>query len=715
MSTRKTLVVVGSVMALLVAFATREIVRRRRPPTSVSTPSSANSSANVVSSAPRRTAALDVAETVYDGKLGSGWADWGWGPHHLSTGGPARVVFGGYGGIVFRHAPLDAAFGALSFRYKASEDWPEFLNVSFKSATVGPDRLPLVAVETRHVAALPGGWREVLIDLSELNPDRLAFDRVVIGARSAVGFDWVEIDKVVLVKPSAAGSSTSFSRDVALSIECRAPSHPISPMIYGGAGGAWESGQTSQRVGGNPTSRFNWDLNVWNAAADWFYENNAGVDLAEVLEAGLKHGSSTALTVPTIGWVAKDSVSVGFPRSRFARQRKFDQYKPEAGDGYRPDGVPIQPGPPTQTSVAAPPELIGRWVHKLRERDRARGARSVQMYILDNEPSLWNDTHRDVHPLPLTYDELLERTLGYASAIRKADPEAIIAGPAEWGWMGYMYSAKDRVAGKEARPDRLAHGDVPLIPWYLQQITQHEKSSGDRVLDVLDVHFYPAAEGIYKNARTDAEAAALRLRSTRALWDPSYPDESWIKEPIRLIPRLKEWVTKYHPGLRISLGEWSFGADQDMSGGLATAEALGRFGQQGLDAAFYWDGPKANTATFWAFRAFRNFDGRGARFQDASLTTKEGANVSLFASRNAEGTKLVAVLLNLDPKSTASVRLDLNGCSPAKSHRVFRFVSGSNGLLSQQPGKRDGQRISESLPPYSLTVIDLETEGDSTH
>ena len=51
-----------------------------------------------------------------------------------------------------------------------------------------------------------------------------------------------------------------------------------------------------------------------------------------------------------------------------------------------------------------------------------------------------------------------------------------------------------------------------------------------------------------------------------------------------------------------------------MSGGLAIAEALGRFGQQGLTSAFYWSKVPYNSPGFHAFRAYRNFDGKGARF-----------------------------------------------------------------------------------------------------
>jgi hypothetical protein len=145
-----------------------------------------------------------------------------------------------------------------------------------------------------------------------------------------------------------------------------------------------------------------------------------------------------------------------------------------------------------------------------------------------------------VHPEPTTYDELLEKTLAYGTAVRKADPDAVIAGPAEWGWTGYFRSAADVEPGRAQDADRKAHGNIPLLPWYLRKLREHEKKTGVRILDVLDVHFYPQGEGIgfEEGGKTDPDTAARRIRSTRALWDPSYVDESWIKEPVRLIPRL---------------------------------------------------------------------------------------------------------------------------------------------------------------------------------
>src|SRR5436190_370453 len=84
-------------------------------------------------------------------------------------------------------------------------------------------------------------------------------------------------------------------------------------------------------------------------------------------------------------------------------------------------------------------------------------------------------------------------------------------------------------------------------PLWLDQVRKHDEQAGQRTLDVLDVHYYPQASGVF-SAADDPQTRGLRLRSTRALWDPTYTDESWIGEPVRLIPRLREWVDRYYPG-----------------------------------------------------------------------------------------------------------------------------------------------------------------------
>ncbi|XXF78096.1 glycoside hydrolase family 44 protein [Myxococcaceae bacterium GXIMD 01537] len=507
------------------------------------------------------------------------------------------------------------------------------------------------------------------------------------------------------------------AREVRVVVDCTAPGHPISPLIYGIALDGrreaqdthqWKLGATARRWGGNPSSRYNWKHGgAWNVANDWYFRNVPTVSWEAFLDANRAHGVRSTVTLPMLGWVAKDTQSVGFPVARVGAQQRVDPARPEAGNGVGRDGKPLPPPPPTQTSIEAPPAFVAEWVRAIRAREEAAGTPGPRTYILDNEPMLWSSTHRDVHPEPLTYEGLLRRTVEYGTAVRAADPEAVLAGPAEWGWTNWFYSAADVAPGVRGRPDHQAHGRVPLLVWYLRQLRAHEERTGVRLLDVVDVHFYPQSRvGVGTGGATDPETNARRLRSTRALWDETYRDESWIADRVRLIPRLKEWISESYPGRGISIGEYNFGAAGHMSGGLAQAEALGRFAQGGLTSAYYWEYPPENSPAFWAFRAYRDFDGRGGRFLDTYVpSTVEGDLASLFASR--DGRHLVAVALNLDPGRAADARVELRGCGKLDTVRVLDYAEGASGFQERASGPVGGGVLTRRLPPYSMTVLDV--------
>lgn len=681
--------------------------------------------------ATRASERYEIAERIYDGGLAPGWQDLGWAPHELTPGGPGHFDFSSGGWIVAKPG-LSGTFGALVFRVRYPPGEAEFLEVRVDSPQ--KDIFPRVKITADDRLDLGDGWAEVLVPMAQLDPDGLPFDRVVFRAFRPIGHERFEMDKIALIKPDpdagllpVARAARTHGKPVPLLVDCRAVAARIDPRIYGIAYYAnedqarrqqWTIGATMRRWGGNTASRYNWQTDAWNTASDWYFENVATRPFRSFLDDDRAHHLGSAVVVPLIGWVAKDTTSTSFPVSVFGAQQSVDPWRKDAGNGKGKDGSALPPGPPTRTSVEAPPELVERWIESVVKADAARGdgSRSVDTYILDNEPMLWNSTHRDVHPEPVGYDELLERTIAYGTAVRKADPQATIAGPALWGWPAYSFSAVDQKAGFRNKPDRLAHGDQPLLPWYLQKLREYEQKTGTRVLDLVDVHFYPQEDKVGTDA-VDRGTAALRVRSTRSLWDPTYVDESWIGEPIGLLPRLKEWIAANYPGRGIEIGEWNFGGERHMSGGLAVAEALGRFADGGVTAAYYWTCPPDGSPAYWAFRAFRDFDGKGGRFLDFDVPTRgSGPEASIFASRDPQGKHLVAILLNLSPDDVLDADVDLAACGAVAQAHAYAYTGGPLGFRESPPPEvqRGSTTLTEPLPAYSMTVLDIVLDRPMT-
>jgi hypothetical protein len=653
----------------------------------------------------------DGVVVAFDQGLGDGWNDYGWAAE-VPERGPALVDIGEYGGWIVAHPGLTGMYDELQMSVRTQSDiGREFLDVRLGDES-GSD---FGSVSPTFEA--DGDLLVASVRISEMLGRGASFDRIAMQAADEYPIGTiVEVHSVRLVEGDPDADREVSTENASASVDCAAETRPISPHIYGTAfsasrdeesPGQWDLGQGSRRFGGNPTSRYNWKSGgFWNTAADYYWRN---VDVSEdgttvhdqFLEGNWANGAGSAVTVPMIGWVAKDDSSYSFPVGQFGEQEDIDPDNPDIGNGNSPDGEPLDPPPPSATSIEASPEFVAEWVRSMQDTARSKGEDPPFMYFLDNEPDLWDSTHRDVHPEPVTYDELLERSVAYGEAVREAAPDALIAGPTSWGWPGYFYSAADAAEGFDNPVDRRKHDNVPLIEWYLQQMKAYEDRTGTRLLDVLDVHFYPQ-NGSYTGG-SDPETAALRIRSTRALWDEAYTDESWIEERVELIPRMQKWVDENYPGTLLSLGEYNFGGEGDMSGAIAQAEALGRFGQNGLFAAYYWTFPEIGSPVYWAFRAFGNYD-EGSRFGDQSIPTEADRPLSVFASTNEAG-EHVLVVLNSSDDADLTTTIDMTGCGvDTVSSLVY---TGSPDGFAPGEATMDGETVNLSLPAYSITVVEL--------
>src|SRR5258708_15452422 len=282
---------------------------------------------------------------------------------------------------------------------------------------------------------------------------------------------------------------------------------------------------------------------------------------------------------------------------------------------------------------------------------------------MDNEPIWWDNVHRDIHPNPYTYDELVSLNLKYAAAIKQADPSALVTGPVADNWASIFFSKKDIVSGWAlgnywANPvDRKAHGNVPMMAYFLQQFQKYEQQHGVRLLDYFDQHAYLTPSSIAFAPAGDSANQALRLQYTRVFWDPAFvvSNDYWLQDvengggPVApaFIPRLRDIISQNYPGTKLALTEYNFGALDDINGALAQADLLGIFGREALDAAALWGPPKPTDPGAYAFKIYRNYDGIGGTFGETSVQTSsvDQGQLSIYSALRSD-LNLTALVIN---------------------------------------------------------------------
>jgi hypothetical protein len=511
---------------------------------------------------------------------------------------------------------------------------------------------------------------------------------------------------------------------VTLTIDASRGRHKISPLIYGVNFASQVSGLGKafrvpvDRWGGNSTSRYNYTDNTYNTGSDWYFENIVATGdgtLGSLIRTDRKRHSSSLVTVPMIGWVSKDSPSqhpftCSFPQTHFPDQGSFDPYDSNCGNGI--DGSTDLTADPSTTSTAVGSGFDKRMVSHLVSAYGKASHGGVGLYDLDNEPDLWNSTHRDVHPDPLSESELWTKSHQTSRAVKSADPTAKVIGPSDWGWCAYYYSAVDDCGSSTS--DRDAHGGLPFGAWYLKQFARAQRNGGTRLLDYFDEHFYPQESGVALSPAGDAATQALRLRSTRALWDPHYVDESWISQanggkPLAWIRTMRAWVAKYYPGTKTAISEYNWGALDSMNGALAEADVLGIFGRERLGLATLWGPAKARDPWAYAFRMYRNYNGHGATFGSRSahaVSSSQGRLAVYAATKGAHGALTVMILNKTGSAISAPIRLR-HFAAGAKA-RVFRYSSAHLHKITRGAAipVRHG-RLTTTYPASSITLLVL--------
>ena len=508
-----------------------------------------------------------------------------------------------------------------------------------------------------------------------------------------------------------------------ISVDVNANRRPIDPRIYGIAYGTTAQLQDLNvplnRYGGNNSSRYNWQLNADNRANDWYFESIgdsssvAGERGSTFISTTQSGGARPMITIPMLDWIAKlgsnRSKLASFSQAKYGAQTGNDwQWYPDAGNGIlQSTNQPITNNDPNDANTGNNSTFQGQWVQAIVNQFGAASGQAPRYFILDNEPSIWHSTHRDVHPIGATMEEMRNRMLDYGSSVRSIDPNASIVGPEEWGWSGYLLSGYDQQYGSQHgwsfMPDRSNHGGMDYLPWLLQEL----KNDGRHLLDIFTVHYYPQG-GEFSND-TSTSMQQTRNRSTRSLWDPNYTDPTWINDKVMLIPRLRNWAnTYYYAGTPIGITEYNWGAESHINGATTQADILGIFGREGLDLAARWTTPDASTPTYKAMKMYRNYDGNRSTFGDVSIsaTGPNPDNVAVFAAQRMSDGTVTIMVISKYLSGTTQVSIALSNFSASGTAQVYQLTS-SNAITRMSDLSFGGSTVSFTAPAQSITLLVL--------
>ncbi len=502
----------------------------------------------------------------------------------------------------------------------------------------------------------------------------------------------------------------------------------INPNIYGVAYGAAADMQALNaplnRWGGDSTSRYNWQIDAHSAGNDWYFETysdgsgtpSGSADAYVATTRSANNGAEPLFTIPMIDYLANlgadRSTLEGFSVKKYGAQTATDPYNSDAGNGVSSaTGKDITGNNPLDTGVANTTAIQQAWLeHFVSTFGSASTTTGIKYYILDNEPSLWYSTHRDVHPNPATYQEMYDKIVAYASTIRSVDPAAKIVGPEEWSWWAMYYSGFDQANGLGATSDYATHGNTYYYPWLLQQLYAYKQSTGTSLLDVLTVHCYNA---IPDGSDDSLSGQQTRNQETRILWDPAFQDPSWYGDigingrVLNWIPTIKAMVSQYYPGLETGCTEYNWGDEPNLNGATTQADVLGIHGREGFDLATRWTVPANPSPTYLAMEMYRNYDGNLSTFGDTSVsdTVANPDNLSSFAAVRSSDGALTVMVINKQQGSTP-VTVSLANFATTGTAHTWQISSASQTAIAQlADASVANNAIFITVPSQSITLF----------
>lgn len=538
--------------------------------------------------------------------------------------------------------------------------------------------------------------------------------------------------KASLATVLIASAATLSTAAINISVDAQKGIKKISPYLYGrnidkisdtdAASDADEEAFIAQMLdagihmmranNGNNATRYNWRHKItvhpdwfnnvyshdWAITAQKVLDNMPGVDAMYAFQLTGYAASSTEYNFPDWNWYQEHG---SYP------SQTFDL----AGGGEVSDDgkTLIKAGDASLYNMEWPADstvaIIPHWKDELKF-DMSR----FKYWSMDNEMEIWRGTHSDLD-LPVTGDFLVERYIDVAKKARAAWGDIKLTGPVvanEWFWCSVSsYNKQDRPKG----PDR----DYCWLEYFIMKVAEAQKSSGTRLLDVFDIHWYPSEK--------DYES---RVNWHRVLFDTTYnyPGANGIKmvnggwdndnQKEYIFKRINDWLEKYFGkdhGITLGITETDLNDSDPMVTALIYASFLGTMQDNGVEIFTPWTWGDGMYETVHLFSRY----GHPNRVQS---TSSNDSLVSAYSSISNKGDSLTVIFVNRAEKDAQDINLDLANFAATdgavktltlQNLKGETFVSHTENALQAGTATAAGNKVSLKLPAKSITAVLLTT------
>jgi hypothetical protein len=540
-----------------------------------------------------------------------------------------------------------------------------------------------------------------------------------------------KIALLILVPALLLQPSTGISqKTVTLSVDAGATQKPISPYVFGKnnslsdapgsplTAGQWQRlrdlGITMFREnGGNNATKYNWRLKL-SSHPDW-YNNVYSHDwdfAAKSLQANIP-GAQGMWAFQMIGKAAKTK-TVNFNDWNYNRSNWWEGVAQNLCGGGQ---VNETTDPKTKAKVEGDiSKYLENWSadsttgileHWFGNGGLGLNPDGIKFWSMDNEPEIWEGTHDDVYPVQPDAEEFMQKYFEVAKRARAAYPGIKLMGPVpanEWQWYNY----KGNLVSYKGN-------QYPWLEYFILRVAEEQELTGIRLLDVLDIHFYPDTKNsaeivqlhrVFFDETYDYPGANGIKKTGAGGWDNSLKKEYIFK-------RCKTWLENYmgpDNGVGLSVSETGIAGDNPNVTASWYASTLGEFARQGVEMFTPWSWKTGMDEVIHLFsKQSRKF------YVDA--VSSEELYVSAYPTENASGDSMTIFLVNrhLTESRTADINLKnfrvKNGTYALYTlsglPQTETFVSSSVNALNQTAVQISGNLIDIPLSPLSVSALVL--------